>query len=126
MIIYTGARVFTTYIMSIVVVCRRAAMALAIGCAFAAVNFAAAKPRPALPPIPERQLWDWRFDDPTWITKPTSNALAVQNTAIAESWSGYALDMSGQQSSLLLLPVLSATKPNVAPNAGTIRFWFAP
>jgi hypothetical protein len=76
--------------------------------------------------MPERQLWDWRFDDPAWITKPTSNALVAQNIAIAESWSGYALDMSGQQSSLLLLPVLSANRPNVAPNAGTIRFWFSP
>src|SRR5215204_2970909 len=97
-----------------------------IGCAFVAVNPGLAKPRPAPPPIPERQLWDWRFDDPAWITKPTSNALAAQNLALAESWSGYALDISGQQSSLFLLPVLSATKPNVAPNAGTIRFWFSP
>lgn len=113
---------------SILVVCRRAAIVLAaICCAFTAVNLSIAKPRPAWPPLPEKLLRNWRFDDPNWITRPTSNALAAENLLLAESWSGYALDMPGGQSSLLLLPLLSGTsKPNLAPNAGTIRFWFSP
>lgn len=86
-----------------------------------------AMPRPPGPPLPERQLTTWRFDDAAWVARPTSNALAARHLALAESWSGYALDTSGEQSSLLALPLFSSTgKPHVTANAGTVRFWFAP
>jgi hypothetical protein len=45
--------------------------------------------------MPEGQVAAWRFDDPSWIAKPSSNVAMTQNLVLAESWSGYALDMSG-------------------------------
>ncbi|MCI0746639.1 MAG: hypothetical protein L0Y58_14660 [Verrucomicrobia subdivision 3 bacterium] len=86
-----------------------------------------AEPRPPLPPFPERQLYSWRFDDPDWIIKPSSNALIAENLAFAESWSGYALNMNVRPAPLLVLPMLSGSpKPNLTANVGTVRFWFAP
>jgi hypothetical protein len=106
--------------------CRHLTVLIAFLCCFAAQLSSFGRPRQASPPMPEGQIAVWRFDDPNWIAKPSSNAVAAENLALAESWSGYALDMSGG-ASRLVLPMLSAPqKPSVAANSGTVRFWFAP
>src|SRR5688500_15648556 len=83
-----------------------------------------AKPRPALPPFPEGQLAQWRFN---LTNRVEDNVFNAEDYTLVESWSGYALQMSGSSSRRLTIPVLKESgRPNVASVPGTIRFWFAP
>lgn len=92
-----------------------------------AVSTAQAKPRPALPPLPETYLALWRFDTTNEWASPRTAPLAWLNLASAESWSGYALQMDGGLPRLLALPAVAGNgKTNLGLASGTIRFWFSP
>ena len=84
-------------------------------------------PRPPLPPYPERYQQAWRFDDPAWLIHGGWDALGFLNLELRESWSGYALDMSGPGPALLALAAKGADgQPNLPLETGTLRFYFAP
>lgn len=76
------------------------------------------RPRLALPPIPEGQLASWRFNG---SLEPDSPVMLSSNLKTVESWSGYALEMTGTESRSFTVSSAFAGK-----DAGTIRFWFAP
>ena len=83
-----------------------------------------ARPRPPFPPVPEKSLASWRFDDPTNVA---AGALLTVNPCAVESWSGYALQMSGTGPALFAVPQFTAQgQTNFLAAAGTLRFWFAP
>src|SRR4030095_2076483 len=70
------------------------------------------EPRPPLPPMPDAELAQWRFDDPA---HPVSDALRAANIHVVQSWSGYALSMSGSKLSLLALPAFpTAARTNLS------------
>src|SRR5437762_2451808 len=82
------------------------------------------KPRPPLPPFPEGQLAQWRFNATNGIE---GNIFSAQGYTLVEGWSGYALQMSGASPRTLLISTVRTNgRPNVAAGSGTIRFWFAP
>jgi hypothetical protein len=88
---------------------------------------ALARPRPPLPPWPERGfLVSVRFDSTNQLTD-AKTGLLFQDVALAESWSGYALSMEGPAPKRFVIPAVDGTgKANLACTAGTIRFWFKP
>jgi hypothetical protein len=74
--------------------------------------------------MPDAELARWRFNDPA---HPVPEALRAVNIHVVQSWSGYALSMSGSKPSLLALPAFpTAARTNLSPNVGTFRFWFSP
>jgi hypothetical protein len=86
-----------------------------------------AMPRPPLPPYPERYLQAWRFDDPAWLITGGWGTLAALNLQQRESWSGYALDLSGPGPALFVLPAKAPDgQPNLTLDSSTVRFYFAP
>ena len=85
-----------------------------------------ARPRPALPPVPEFSLNHWRFDQTNWWTVPRTAPAEVVNAALVESWSGYATRLSEERGVLRLPAVNSAGKINLDLEYGAVRFWFAP
>lgn len=86
-----------------------------------------ARPRPPLPPYPEMELRGWRFDNPAALDAVSLHAFTATNLQVAESWSGYALDMSGPDPRALIIPAMAATNRfNFARSNGTLRLWFAP
>jgi len=89
---------------------------------------AADKPRPPLPPWPEVSLSSWRFDEPyALLNEEVSGKQGNLDRSIwMESWSGYALNRQGQVLKPVALPMATAEHWNVAPQEGTIRFWFNP
>jgi hypothetical protein len=101
-----------------------AAVAICIQCLIA--GQAQAKPRPAIPPLPERYLNHWDFDN-TNMLAPTWTNTFHENIGLADSWSEYALSMEGNQPALFAIPGIDATgHTNITPLAGSIRFWFKP
>jgi len=102
-------------------------MALALLGALLMPQSAWARPRPALPPAPELSLFRCRFDDPASWAGDTNTALPSRNVEFIESWSGYALNMTGQVCRRFLVPLRD---PNghlrLLADAGTIRCWYAP
>ena len=84
-----------------------------------------ARPRPPGPPYPETGvLTTLRFDNPNQITNAS---LFLQDLALVESWSGYALSMEGKEPKLFVIPAVDEKgKTNLTSTAGTIRFWFKP
>jgi hypothetical protein len=97
---------------------------IAIACTFDAP----AKPRPPLPPYPERALKSWRFDDDLWRTNAATAPLAAINLSFVESWSGHALRMAGSEPAILALAEQGRDGRLNAPMNGpaTIRWWFSP
>lgn len=87
---------------------------------------AIARPRPAMPPYPERVLGYWRFDDTNLVSLASSSGFQ-HNVVLVEGWSGYALSMEGRTSRLFALPTVAESgKTNLSATVGTIRFWFRP
>lgn len=101
----------------------RAFLAFVIGALCSSIAPSQGKPRPPLPPIPERGvLTSLRFNNGL-----EGDALLSVNLNTVESWSGYALRMSGAEPSRLALrEVTSAGKTNFSRAAGSVRFWFSP
>jgi hypothetical protein len=86
-----------------------------------------AKPRPALPPWPERSLALLRFDATNWWAVQRPAPVAFKNVAWAESWSGFALHLGGAPPRLLQYRAIeSAGRTNLNFAAGALRFWFRP
>ena len=85
-----------------------------------------ARPRPASPPYPEKHLSAWRFDSTNLQSAAWSNLVAVENLELAESWSGYALNMAGAGPRRLAIPAVACGRTNLALRAGAVRLWFAP
>jgi hypothetical protein len=71
-----------------------------------------ARPRPALPPVPEFSLNHWRFDQTNWWTVPRMVAEVV-NAALVESWSGYATRLSAEGGALRLPAVHAGGRVNL-------------
>ena len=105
----------------------RTALALVLFTFTALIVTALARPRPPLPPYPEMELRGWRFDNPSALDAGSLHALTATNLQLAESWSGYALDMRGSDPRALIIPALASTNRfNFAPSNGTLRLWVAP
>ena len=91
-----------------------------------------AKPRPPLPPMPERCLLFLRFNETNWWGNLHPPPLVFDNIQLAESWSAYSLDMSGKQASRLQYPLVrteaatATTRTNLNLATGSVRFWFRP
>ncbi len=83
-------------------------------------------PRLAFPPLPERELNAWRFDDAVWQTNTHTVPLALLNVAFVPSWSGYALRLSGSDPALAAFPASTASGQTNLLSTGSVRFWFAP
>lgn len=82
------------------------------------------KPRPPLPPFPEGQAGQWRFN---LTNKVEANVADAHGYTLVEGWSGYALQMAGNAARRLLIPsVKEDGRRNVTSGTGTVRFWFAP
>ena len=93
----------------------------------AIAQLATAKPRPAGPPYPEKNLNAWRFDNTNLLTGAGTTYLAQQNARLAESWSGYALNMNGKSTELFLAPMVGSNgRTNLSAKCGSIRMWFRP
>ena len=85
-----------------------------------------AAPRTPLPPLPEKILQGWRFDETNWWTTPHPAPLARHHLETVESWSGYALRVSGEPA-LLSYPLINpGGRTNLSVTTGALRFWFAP
>jgi hypothetical protein len=97
---------------------------LAIACTVLSTT-AFVRPRPLLAPFPEFTLKTWKFDAPEFITAADLGAHIATNLWLAESWSGYALDMRVQDA-LLLTPAVQGYYTNFIEGSGSIRLWFAP
>lgn len=89
-----------------------------------AVDLAAA-PRPPIPRFPELTLKSWKFDYPELVTAEGMGAHVATNLWLAESWSGYSLNMTAE-GALLLTPAVRGYYSNLKETNGTIRLWFAP
>jgi hypothetical protein len=100
-------------------------LGLALGAHLAGSAFA--RPRPPLPPSPEAGfLASFRFDRTNVLSDPNPGLL-LQDAALVESWSGYALSMEGLAPKLFGLPAVDPDgRANLASTTGTIRFWFRP
>ena len=85
-----------------------------------------ARPRPALPPLPEFALNQWRFDQTNWWTAPRTAPSEMAKVALVDSWSGSAARLSPKGGVLRFPAVNSAGKINLALEEGSVRFWFAP
>jgi hypothetical protein len=86
-----------------------------------------AKPRPPRPPWPEDSLTKWRFDgtDISGALRPTP--LTALNIELVESWSGYALSMTGTKPRLLEYRLVeNSGRTNLDLQNGSLRFWFRP
>ena len=99
----------------------------------AGANELLARPRPPQPPLPELQLQSWHFDQSNWVEAASSPVLLTRNLTLVESWSGYALRMSGDKPRQLVIPTITESRNmtegrtiNLAGGAGSIRFWFSP
>ena len=88
-----------------------------------------AKPRPPLPPMPEFAPLFWRagFDE-AYSYRATNAQVSVAGLGeLVESWSGYALQRSGERLPPFSVPALNATRrTNIACESGAIRFWLKP
>ena len=86
-----------------------------------------ARPRPPGPPYPESIALSFRFDTTNDFAVSGERLLLAQGVQPVESWSGYALEMSGNDQKLFAVPAVTISgRTNLAPTAGTIRFWFMP
>ncbi len=86
-----------------------------------------ARPRPALPPLPEFTLNHWHFEQTNWWTVPRTAPDEMVNVSLVESWSGYAVRVQTNTGAVLRFPAVnSAGKINLALEEGSVRFWFAP
>lgn len=90
-----------------------------------ATNLATAAPRPPILPFPELTLKSWKFDYPELVTAEGLGAHIATNLWLAESWSGYSLNMTAS-GALLLTPAVKGYYSNIKSGSGTIRLWFAP
>jgi len=76
--------------------------------------------------MPEDFLNLWRFDHDDWRLNPDKAPLRIRNVVRVEGWSGHAVQLSGPNPALLVLPATTPTgRVNLLPS-GTIRFWFRP
>jgi hypothetical protein len=97
----------------------------------AAVN-SGGKPRPALPPLPERCLLSLRFNETNWWGDLHPPPLVFDNIQLVESWSGYALRAGAKQASRLQYPTAAIdektgqARTNLNLAIGSLRFWFSP
>lgn len=95
-------------------------------------NQVQAKPRPALPPVPERCLLSLRFNQTNWWGDLRPAPLAFDNVQVVESWSGYAFHVGLKQSSRLQYPMVAVdektgrARTNLDLTVGSLRFWFCP
>jgi hypothetical protein len=87
---------------------------------------ALARPRPPGIPFPEFELKGWRFDIPDYVNAEGLGAHIATNIWLAESWSGYALDMRAPGSLLLTPAVVGPHRTNFTQGSGTIRLWYSP
>jgi hypothetical protein len=93
---------------------------------------APAKPRPALPPIPERCLLSLRFNETNWWGHLRPAALLFDNIQLIESWSGYAFYAGAKGGSRLQYRLVETaaqsgrTRTNLNLAVGSLRFWFCP
>jgi len=77
--------------------------------------------------MPENSLNLWRFDASDWRVHPDKAPLVTQGVAEVESWSGYAVGLSGINPALLAFPATTSSgHVHLSADAGTIRFWFRP
>jgi len=91
------------------------------------VDQVSARPRNPLPPWPENALLLWQFDDPLASRASRLAPETVDKSIWNEGWSGYSLNCDGVRMSPVALPLnMTNGVPLVAPNEGTIRFWYAP
>ena len=91
-------------------------------------TLAIARPRPPLPPFPDFGLLNaWRFDDTISWGNPDNAPIAAQGVELVDSWSGYALRISGDKTAFVRFPALNGDgRPNIRCDSGSIRFWFSP
>jgi hypothetical protein len=99
--------------------------ALVVAALMFSAGTALARPRPPGPPYPEAGiLAAFRFDNANQFT---NTYLVIQNVALVESFSGYALSMQGDAPKLFFVPAVEPSgKRNFNPTNGTIRFWVMP
>src|SRR6185436_1866595 len=86
-----------------------------------------ANPRSPILPHPEDTLIKLRFDgiDANGALHPIPSTQL--NIGLVESWSGYALSMTGNVTRLLQYPIVgSGAKTNLNPFTGSVRFWYQP
>jgi hypothetical protein len=83
-------------------------------------------PRMSFPPLPERELNSWRFDDSAWQTNARTAPLALINADSTPSWSGYALRMSGTNSAIAAFAHTNFVNGPNLTSSGSVRFWLAP
>jgi hypothetical protein len=86
------------------------------------------RPRPPLPPLPERQLlFHAGFDAPNWGDFSDNQPLLLRGIETVESWSGYAVQIAGKEPALLRFPLLDAKgQVRLTPDVGSLRLWFRP
>ncbi len=92
------------------------------GCWFSIIA-AGAAPRPITPPWPELGLIHREgFDQPLQF----SANQRIDPQVWTESWSGYALQRSGQRVTPWVVPMVESNVFLVEPQQGAIRFWYRP
>jgi hypothetical protein len=90
------------------------------------------KPRPPLPPLPERSTFFLRCDQTNWWGDLRPAPLVFDNIQLVESWSGYALYPSTKQASRLQYRLVekdaqtSRARTNLNVAVGSMRLWFSP
>jgi hypothetical protein len=91
---------------------------------------AQANPRSPLPQMPEiswplfHETFDEVYEMYPYIA--TNAQVTVGNFTLVESWSGYALQRSGDSVTPFYVPAADLGHTNVNCSQGTIRFWFEP
>jgi hypothetical protein len=88
-----------------------------------------AMPRPPLPPVPEQpSLYHESFDINYFWGDTNAEIVIPEFGLLDESWSGYALNRSGESVVPFIVPALdSAGHTNIASDTGgALRFWLKP
>ena len=88
-----------------------------------------ATPRAPMPPLPHltTTLFHTRFDEPYWKERQRATLVMVDSWTLVESFSGYALQRSGNSVTPFVIPALGASnRVAVAADKGALGFWFKP
>jgi hypothetical protein len=88
-----------------------------------------AMPRAPWPPVPEQPPLYHESFDAEYFMGETNNELIISGFGILdESWSGYALQRSGESVTPFIVPALNANgNTNITSDTGgTLRFWVNP
>ncbi len=87
---------------------------------FAVIPTILAKPRPPLPPFPESTTLHASFDQ----TNFAEGVLHAEGVRMADSWSGFALNVGDQGFMAWAGTTADGKRPLVSQDQGTIRFWY--